>query len=75
MFVKKDLFKKLNGFDEKFVIMEEYDFMTRALKLLDYEIMDGATIVSTCKYSTNSYFKVMLANLKAIRSFLKRSFA
>ena len=71
IFVKKDLFEKLNGFDDKFVIMEEYDFMTRALKLTDYEIMDGATIVSTRKYSTNSYFKVMRANLKAIRSFKK----
>ncbi|MDB0062815.1 hypothetical protein N9F27_01820 [Crocinitomicaceae bacterium] len=51
--------------------MEEYNFMTRALKLTDCEIMDGVTIVSTLKYSTNSYFKVVRANLKAIRSFKK----
>ena len=44
MFVRKDLFEKLNGFDKKYVIMEEYDFMTRALKLTDYEIMDGAKL-------------------------------
>ncbi len=71
MFVTKELFEKLNGFDEKYVIMEEYDFMRRAEKITDYEILDGATIVSTRKYSNNSWLKVMLANQRAVRQFKK----
>lgn len=71
IFVKKDLFQELNGYDERYVIMEEYDFMTRALKVTDYSILSGITIVSTRKYSTNSWLKVMLANLSAVRQFKK----
>lgn len=71
VFVKKQLFDKLNGFDEKYVIMEEYDFMKRAESYTDYEILDGDTIVSSRKYSTNSWLKVMIANLIAVRQFKK----
>ncbi len=69
--VSKELFNKLNGFDEKFVIMEEYDFMRRAQELVPYHILNGETIVSSRKYNTNSWLRVMYANFRAMRSFKK----
>ncbi len=71
IFVKRSLFDRLKGYDERFVIMEEYDFLKRAQKIVDYEILDGETIVSTRKYRTNSWLKVMLANQRAVRQFKK----
>jgi rSAM/selenodomain-associated transferase 2 len=71
IYITKELFKILDGYDEKFVIMEEYDLMKRALVITDYDILNGETIVSTRKYETNSWFNVMVANLKAVRQFKK----
>lgn len=71
LFITKNLFEKLNGYDEKYVIMEEYDLLRRALHHTDYHVFQGSTIVSTRKYRTNSWFKVMLANLRAVRQFKK----
>lgn len=71
IFVTKELFQILGGYDEKYVIMEEYDFMKRALEITEYDILKGETIVSTRKYTTNSWLKVLLANLKAVRQFKK----
>ncbi len=71
IYITKDLFQKLKGYDEKYVIMEEYDLMLRAQKICDYEVLYDYTIVSTRKYSTNSWFKVMTANLRAVRQFKK----
>ncbi len=69
MFVTKNLFKKLHGFDEKFVIMEEYDFIQRAIQLSRMKIMNGYTFVSTRKYKKNSWIRVLLANQRAFRMF------
>jgi rSAM/selenodomain-associated transferase 2 len=71
IYITRDLFSKLKGYDEKYIIMEEYDLLHRAQKISDYEILKGHTIVSSRKYSTNSWFKVMTSNLRAVRQFKK----
>jgi len=69
MFVCKDHFDALNGFDETFVIMEEYEFIRRSMEIEKLHIFEKYTTVSTRKYSTNSYFKVLLANRRAFSLF------
>ena len=73
LFVCKKLFDSLKGFDESFVIMEEYDFIRRAIKKEKLHIFDKYTTVSTRKYNTNSYLKVLLANRKAFSLYLSGS--
>lgn len=62
LFVCKDFFSELNGFDENHVIMEDYDFILRARKKSNFVIMDGDAVVSPRKYEENSYMRVNLSN-------------
>lgn len=63
LFIKKEIFDAFNGFDEKFRIMEEYDFLLRVRKEHPFKIMPDDVIVSARKYDNNSYLKVNIANL------------
>ena len=72
IFVERQLFEELNGFDERFIIMEEYDLMVRAAAKSRFKVMHGKTLVSARKYSHNSWLTVMLANRKALRMFRKK---
>ncbi|MEX1191691.1 MAG: TIGR04283 family arsenosugar biosynthesis glycosyltransferase [Brumimicrobium sp.] len=63
LFVKKDVFKALNGYDTEYVIMEDFDFIRRARKKYNFKIIPKNVIVSARKYKNNSYFKVNIVNL------------
>lgn len=71
LFIKKSVFNALNGFDEHYVIMEEYDLIKRILQHHTFDIIPAAVQVSTRKYSKNSYVRVSKANSRAMRMFLK----
>jgi rSAM/selenodomain-associated transferase 2 len=71
LYVCKNLFDDLNGFDENYCIMEEYDFMKRARELTKFKILKESTLVSIRKYRTNSWLRIQLVNSKAIRLFKK----
>lgn len=70
LFVTRDMFEKMNGFDEYFTIMEEYDFIRRARTLAPFRIMPRNVLVSARKYNNNSWLRVQLVNAKAVRMFL-----
>lgn len=70
MFILKETFKKMNGFDESFVIMEDFDFIKRARKCkLRNKILNECINVSDRKYKANHYWRVQLANLIAYTMF------
>jgi rSAM/selenodomain-associated transferase 2 len=69
IYITAELFKKLNGYNEAYVIMEEYDLMKRANVIAKFKVMPKYTIVSARKYEKNSWLKVMIANYKAIKMF------
>jgi rSAM/selenodomain-associated transferase 2 len=71
LFIKKELFKKLGGFKEEMLIMEEYEFCRRARTEGRYKIMNGETLISARKYHKNSWLKVQLANAKIVRMYKK----
>ncbi|RYM32848.1 glycosyltransferase [Brumimicrobium glaciale] len=70
LFVTKDVFQKLNGFDENFVIMEDFDFILRARKQFKFRIVPKDVVVSARKYKLNSYFKVNMVNLYSYWCFM-----
>lgn len=62
LFVCKEVFNALDGYDEGHVIMEDYDFLIRARKKYPFVIMDGDAVVSSRKYIENSYVRVNISN-------------
>ena len=85
LFIKRDSFFELGGFNETYCIMEDFEFINRARKTLKFYIIPKNVIVSTRKYDKNSYFKVNMINLwsywlfmfgaapKRIKKFYKRN--
>lgn len=72
LFISKSFFNNLNGFDEYYVVMEEYDFIKRAkANPANFKIIPKYAIVSARKYLTNSWLQVQLANFRAFRMFKK----
>ena len=70
LFIKKDLFESLGGFDEHFVIMEDYELLDRLERQnVPFMVLPKSVKVSARKYERNSYLKVQLANLKAMRMY------
>lgn len=73
LYVKKDVFLALKGFDEYFTIMEDYDFIIRLKKNHKFKVIKKEVVVSARKYEMNSWFRVQSANLIIfIMFFLKR---
>lgn len=62
LFIKKDVFESLGGFNERFVIMEDYEIIQRIQKRFSFRIIPKNVIVSSRKYDTNSWLKVQFAN-------------
>jgi rSAM/selenodomain-associated transferase 2 len=71
LFITKKLFNKINGFNDNFLLMEEFDLVTRAKQFSSFKIFPKATIVSIRKYETNSWLSVQRANYKAVQLFKK----
>lgn len=70
LFMCKDLFEELGGFDTSYVIMEDFDIVRRIKKKTRFHIIPKSVTVSARKYEHNSYFRVNRANLIAYWMFL-----
>ena len=53
------------------LIMEEYDLVERARQKGKYKIFPGKVLISTRKYSKNSWLRVQKANYKVIQLYKK----
>jgi rSAM/selenodomain-associated transferase 2 len=71
LFIARRLFAELNGFDEYYVIMEEYDLLRRLWrrKRSAFKIIPKDVLVSARKYENNSWIRVQFANLVAMTLF------
>lgn len=70
LFITRSSWDALGGYDERFVIMEEYDLLMRAKKAgMHFQLMKGRMLVSDRKYHNNSYLRVNLANVIAMFMF------
>lgn len=74
LYVLKSVFESVGGFDERYTIMEDYDFLIRLRKSHTFTIIQKDIIVSARKYATNSWLRVQIANLSVfIMFFFRRS--
>lgn len=72
LFVCKEFFEKLGGFDESKVIMEDYD-ITKRIKENNgrYKIFGKRALVSARKYDKNKWLAVQRANYQAVKMYKK----
>jgi len=69
LFVTRTFFDSLGGYDEEYVIMEDFDFIRRARKKTKFKVLNKSVLVSARKYEKNSYFSVQRANVSAFLMF------
>lgn len=73
LFITKKLFYSLNGFDEFYIIMEDFDLIVRIRKIARFKIMPKSVLVSARKYENKSWVRVQGANfIVFMMFFLKR---
>ncbi len=61
-FIRQQIFRELGGYDEYYTIMEEYDFLSRAMKKYPLFTVPKYATVSARKYEQNGWLRVQLAN-------------
>jgi rSAM/selenodomain-associated transferase 2 len=71
LFVTAALFATTGGYNPSYVIMEEYEFCTRARKQGRYKIFKDAVRISTRKYIGRSWWQVQRANYRAMQLYKK----
>jgi rSAM/selenodomain-associated transferase 2 len=70
LFITKEAFQKLNGFDEYYSIMEDYNLIERIWKTkVSFELIQKDVIISSRKYENNSWLRVQIANGVAMYMF------
>ena len=69
-FITREAFQKLEGFDESYVIMEDYEILDRLDAMnTSFKIIPKSVRVSARKYFKNSYLKVQRANFNAMKMY------
>lgn len=70
LFITKEEFNRIGRFDERYVIMEDYEILDRLeRKQVAFRIIPKSVKVSSRKYDENPYLKVQIANLKAMKMY------
>lgn len=68
-FIRREVFSDLGGYDEYYTIMEEYDFLRRAMKRYRLYTIPKYATVSARKYEHNSWLRVQVANTLVFQLF------
>jgi len=63
LFVKREIFESLGGFNEQYCIMEDFELVKRLKKSHRFQVIPKKITVSARKYETNSWLRVQLVNL------------
>ncbi|RYY70326.1 MAG: glycosyltransferase [Chitinophagaceae bacterium] len=69
LFIQKELFHSIGGFDNTMGIMEDYEIITRAREKAKYAIIQKPAIVSARKYDHRSWLTVQMANYRIIKMY------
>ncbi len=69
LFITDKLFRKIRGFKDDMLLMEDYEIVERARKKRKYKIFPKAALVSARKYDTNSWLTVQRANRTIVKMY------
>lgn len=62
LYITQSLFRRLGGYRNDYIIMEDYDFIERIQDKASFKIIPKNVTVSARKYEQNNYLKVQIAN-------------
>ncbi len=65
LYITRSLFEELEGFDEKYTIMEDFELTRRIRKVSKFHVIPKEVKVSARKYEKNGWLRVQIANLAA----------
>jgi hypothetical protein len=68
-YIRREIFFDLGAYDEYYTIMEEYDFLRRAMPKYPLDIIPKYAMVSARKYLRNGWFRVQYANARVFNMF------
>lgn len=71
LFITKELFLKIEGFNRNMLIMEDYEIIERAKQHGRYKIFNKPVLISARKYERNSWLKVQIANYTIVKMYKK----
>lgn len=63
LFIRREVFESLGGYEEYYTIMEDFELVGRLKKKYNFQVLPKSIVVSARKYETNSWLRVQLANL------------
>ena len=63
LFIHRDTFLKLGGYDESCILMEDFIFFWETKQKMPFKIILNDVLISARKYEQNNYITVQLANL------------
>ena len=63
LFIHRDTFLKLGGYDESCILMEDFIFFWKTKQKMPFKIILNDVLISARKYEQNNYITVQLANL------------
>ncbi|HLT93386.1 MAG TPA: glycosyltransferase family 2 protein [Membranihabitans sp.] len=69
LYILRGRFYEEGGFNERFSIMEDFEFVNRLTPKTGYHIIPKNILASSRKYTHNGYLRVNIANLKAFLLF------
>lgn len=69
LFFKTQIFKKINGYNDDLILMEDFDIVKRARKDYRYAVLKDKVLVSARKYSSNSWLTVQRAHHTIIKMY------
>ena len=72
LFITRALFQQLGGFNERFVVMEDFEIIQRIRRVASFLIVPQNVLVSARKYENNSWLRVQVANLTAFSLYFLR---
>jgi rSAM/selenodomain-associated transferase 2 len=72
LFIKKEIFEEMGGFNEEFCILEDFELVKRIKSQYQFYIIPKSIKVSARKYDSNSWLRVQWANLIAFKNFLQK---
>ncbi len=61
LFIKKELFARIGGFDETLLIMEDYDIIARLERITPFHILETEVTTSARKYHRNGIIPLQLS--------------
>lgn len=63
LFITRDFFNTLGGYDSEFCLMEDFELVKRIKKRTKFYVIPKSILVSARKYRDNSWLRVQLVNL------------